>query len=260
MHLLMIGDIVGKSGRKAIKDLLPAIKKEYKIDFTVANAENAAGGNGLTQKVMEELYESGIDALTMGNHVWDKKEIYEFIDNEETLLRPANYPPDSPGKGWNIVASEKGVKVGLMNFSGRVFMQPLDCPFRVFDEIIADVQSYTKIILVDFHAETTSEKIAFGWFVDGRVSAVCGTHTHVQTADSRVLHNGTGYITDVGMTGPRDSVLGVKTDLVIQRFLSQQPVKFEIAKGELQLNAVYLEVDKNTGKCLDIKPIQKFVD
>lgn len=257
MNVLFIGDIVGKPGREAVKGLLKNIKTEYGIQLTVANGENAAGGNGLTKEVAQELYAYGIEFITMGNHVWDQRQIMTFIDSEPRLIRPANYPPGAPGKGYGFVRLA-GVKVGILNLSGRVFLPPLDDPFSGASRLLTQITQETPIILVDFHAEATSEKVAMGWFLDGKVSAVLGTHTHVQTSDARLLEKGTAYITDVGMTGPRDSVLGVKREAVINKFLTQLPVKFDIAGGPLQLNAVVLDIDETTGRARHIQAIQRF--
>jgi metallophosphoesterase (TIGR00282 family) len=260
MNILMIGDIVGGPGRKAVAKLTEQIVKEYAIDLTIANGENAAGGNGITKEIMDELLDAGIDFLTMGNHVWDKKEIMDFIDKTEKLIRPANYPPGTPGSGYKILVSAKGEKLGVISLSGRIFLSTLDCPFTIVDRIINLIKQSTPNILIDFHAEATSEKIAFGWYVDGRVSAVCGTHTHVQTADARILPKGTAYITDVGMTGPRDSVLGIKKEIVINKFLTHLPSRFEVATGIAQLNAVVIKIDSNTGKAKEIISMQKFIE
>ncbi|NLM21112.1 MAG: TIGR00282 family metallophosphoesterase [Peptococcaceae bacterium] len=255
MQILFIGDIVGRPGRKAIKSLLPAIKEEYKPDLIVANAENASGGRGLTKEVAEELFASGLDFLTMGNHVWDQKEITKFIDNERRLIRPANYPKGVPGKGYGLVYGN-GFKIGVINLLGRIFLAPLENPFSMVMSLINNIALETPIIIVDFHAEATSEKVAMGWFLDGKVSAVVGTHTHIQTADARILDQGTAYITDVGMTGPRDSVLGIKKEIVINGFLTQMPARFEVASGLIQLNAVLIDIDEKTGKSRNITPIQ----
>lgn len=254
MRILMIGDIVGRPGRNAVKEQLQTIRQELNLDMIVANGENAAGGNGITPELAKELFGFGIDVMTMGNHVWDKKEIISYIDKENRILRPANYPPGTPGKGVGIF-NIKGTNVAVINLSGRVYLPPLDCPFRMADKLIKEVGEQAKIVLVDFHAEATSEKIAMGWYLDGRASVVVGTHTHVQTADERVLPEGTAYITDLGMTGPLNSVLGVKTDLIIQKFLTQMPVRFEVADGQYQFNAVLVEVEDDTGKAVSIERV-----
>jgi metallophosphoesterase (TIGR00282 family) len=256
MQILFIGDIVGKPGRQAVKELLPSLQQEYGFDFIIANAENASGGRGLTREVANELYGYGIHFLTMGNHVWDQKEILKFINDESRLIRPANYPKGVPGKGYGYVIN-KGIKIGIINLAGRVFLTPLENPFTMIIPLINSMSTETPVILVDFHAEATSEKVALGWLLNGKASAVLGTHTHIQTADARILDQGTAYITDVGMTGPRDSVLGVKKEIVINNFLTQMPVRFEVASGINQLNAVILDIDENTGKATRIEPIQR---
>lgn len=255
MRILFIGDIVGKPGRDILRQQLRNIQDKFKIDFTIANGENAAGGAGINKKIFEEISNYGVDVVTMGNHVWDKKEIISFIDSEPRLIRPANYPPLVPGKGFNIFSVHKEVKIAVINLSGRVYLPSLDCPFQTIDQIYHQVKELTPHIIVDFHGEATSEKQAMGWYLDGRASAVLGTHTHVQTADARILNRGTGYITDVGMTGPRDSVLGVDKDLVIKKFTTQMPVRFEVARGDIQFNAVILELN-NKGQTISIFPFQ----
>ncbi len=256
MKILFIGDIVGTAGRTAVKALLPPLLTRYKIDFAVANGENAAGGFGITERVAAEIFSCGVHVLTSGNHIWDKKDAVPYVAKENRLLRPANYPPGVPGYGSVIYTIPSGEKVGVVNLSGRVFMTGIDCPFRVGSEEIERVQRETKFIVVDFHAEATSEKIAFGYFVDGKVSAVIGTHTHVQTADDRILAGGTAYITDVGMTGPADSVIGIEKEQIIERFLLQMPRKFETAKGNAVLSAVVIEVDDKTGRSTAIQRLQ----
>ncbi len=256
MNVLFIGDIVAKPGREAVRALLKPLQEELAIDVTIANAENAAGGNGLTKDVAQELYDFGIDFLTMGNHVWDQRSIFNYIDNESRLIRPANYPVGAPGRGYGYI-HKLGRKIGVLNLSGRIFLPPLDDPFSGAIRCINIIRQETPIIIVDFHAEATSEKVALGWFLDGKVSAVLGTHTHIQTADARILEQNTAYITDVGMTGPMNSVLGVKKEVIINRFLTQLPVKFEIAGGPLQLNAVVLDIDEESGKAKSIRNIQR---
>lgn len=258
MRLLMIGDIVGRPGRRAVKDNLSGLIREFNVDFTVANGENSAGGNGITREVGRELFAQGVDVITMGNHVWSHKEIFTYISQESRIIRPANYPPGAPGLGLNIYVAKNGVEVAVMNISGRVFMPEMDCPFRKAGELLAGLDNRVRVILLDFHAEATSEKVAMGWYLDGRVSAVCGTHTHVQTADERILPGGTAYITDVGMTGPRDSVIGVRKELVIEKFTTQLPRRFEVANSPYQLNAVLIDVEDDTGKALDIRRIQNY--
>jgi hypothetical protein len=258
VQLLMIGDVVGRPGRRACRVELGPLIREHGIDLVIANGENAAGGNGITREVANELFACGIDVLTMGNHVWAKKEILNFIDEELRILRPANYPPGTPGVGYTCYRGRNNLKVGVVNVSGRVYLANLECPFRAMDRIIEDLRQYTPLVVVDFHAEATSEKIALGWYLDGRASAVLGTHTHVQTADERVLPGGTAYISDVGMTGPRDSVIGVKTENVVQKFLTQMPRQFQVASGPYQFNAVLLTLDPVSGKALDIRRLQRY--
>jgi len=242
MKVFFIGDIVGKPGRRAVRELLPGIIEERRIDFVIANCENAASGFGVTAEIIEELYGAHIDVLTSGNHIWDKKEVMECIDDYETLLRPANYPEGTPGRGSVVVTLPGGVSVGVLNLAGRVFMQPLDCPFRTADREIEKLRKKSRVILVDMHAEATSEKIAMGWYLDGRVAAVLGTHTHVQTADERILPEGAACITDVGMTGSFDSVIGIRKEGILQKFLLQIPNKFDVAKKDIRLQGVVVEI------------------
>jgi len=256
MRILFIGDIVGKAGREAIEGVLEKVVSEYKIEFTVANGENAAGGMGITPSIAVEILDEGVDVLTSGNHIWAKKEIVPFLDEESRILRPANYPPKVPGRGSGIFHSRSGQRVGVLNLEGRVFMKHLDCPFRVGEKEVELLRKETNIILVDFHAEATSEKMAMGWFLDGKVSAVLGTHTHVQTSDDRILDEGTAYISDVGMTGPMDSVIGIRKEIALERLLTQIPWKFDVAKDAIELQGVVIDVDSNTGKSKDIKRIR----
>jgi metallophosphoesterase (TIGR00282 family) len=254
MKILFIGDVVGKPGRRAVRELLPWIVEESGIDLVIANCENSAAGFGVTSEVVEELYGCHIDVLTSGNHIWDKKEIMDFLEGYETLLRPANYPVGAPGRGSVVVATPGGIRVGVINLAGRVFMNPLDCPFRTADLEIAKMKNKAHVIIVDMHAEATSEKIAMGWYLDGRVSAVLGTHTHVQTADDRILPGNTAFITDVGMTGPFDSVIGIKKEVILQRFLLQIPNKFDVAKGDVRLQGVTVEIDPD-GRAISIERV-----
>lgn len=255
MILMMIGDIVGRPGRTILREKLPLLRKEYEVDFVIANGENAAGGNGITQKIAQELFISGIDFLTMGNHIWDNKDVLNFIEEEARMVRPANYPSGTPGRGYQVIKIESGISIGIINISGRTFMNALDCPFRTADVIIDKIKNSTSIVIVDFHAEATSEKIAMGWYLDGRATLVAGTHTHVQTADERILPNGTAYITDLGMTGPVNSILGIEKETVIKKFISQLPVRFEVAKGPSQINGIIVEIDEQTGKAQKIQRI-----
>jgi len=256
LRVLMIGDIVGRPGRRAIRELLPPLLQEYRPDLVVANGENAAGGNGITPDIADELLAGGIDILTMGNHVWDKREAVDLLEVNEQIVRPANYPPGTPGRGHTLVKVNKDQQAAVINLAGRVFLPPLDCPLRLGRQLAEEVSAQTRVILVDFHAEATSEKAALAWYLDGLVSAVIGTHTHIQTADARVLPRGTAYITDVGMTGPRDSVLGVKSELAIKKFLTQLPVRFEVAGGVIQLEAVLVDIDPVTGRAVAIERLQ----
>ena len=257
MRILFIGDVVGNPGRKAVREILPRLKMEMEIEFTVANVENAAGGAALTEKIVRELRDYGIDVMTGGNHTWDKREVLSFIDKYEWLLRPANYPEGVPGKGFGVYTSDTGLKVSVVNLIGRLFVGSFDCPFRKADEILKSLEP--GVILVDFHAETTSEKQALGHYLDGRVSAVIGTHTHVQTSDERILKRGTAYITDAGMSGGLYGVIGIKKEQAIDRFLYQIPQRFEPSKDMIGLEGVYLEVDPKTGKATRIERIRRFI-
>lgn len=257
MNVLFIGDIVGSPGRQAIKKLLPELKKEYRLDFVIANAENAAGGSGITRKVAEELFSAGVSVLTSGDHIWKKSEITELINEEERILRPVNFPEQAPGRGQAIFKVRDNLKIGVINAQGRVFMHPLDCPFRASRRAQEALAKETKIIIVDMHAEATSEKVALGWYLDGLVSAVLGTHTHVQTADEKILPQGTAFIADAGMTGPQDSVIGRKVPDVLERFITGVPVRFEVAQENIQLHGVVLDIDEETGKARSIVRIQK---
>jgi len=253
MKLFFIGDIVGKPWRRAVREILPDIISRRGVDFVVANCENAAAGFGVTRDIVDELYGSRIDVLTSGNHIWDKKEISDFAQEYETLLRPANYPDGLPGQGSVVMPNSSGAYIGVINLVGRVFMKPLDCPFRTAEREIEKLKRSASIIIVDFHAEATSEKEAMGWFLDGRVSAVLGTHTHVQTADERILPGGTAYITDVGMTGPFNSIIGIKKDDILKRFLTQMPNRFDVAKDDVRLQGVMVDIDGKTGRSMNIE-------
>lgn len=255
MNILFIGDIIGKPGRRAVRELLPALVNEHSIDLVIANCENAAAGFGITRDIIEELYASHIDILTSGNHVWDKKEALEFISDYETLLRPANYPAAVPGHGSVLYPTPGGDYVGVLNLAGRIFMQPIDCPFVKAQEEIARLRARTKVIIVDIHAEATSEKKALGWYLDGQVSAVLGTHTHVQTADDEILPGGTAYLSDAGMTGPFDSVIGIKKETIIEKFLTQIPNKFDVAKNDIRLQGAVLDIDPASGRARAIERI-----
>ena len=257
LKILFIGDIVGRPGRHLVRDLLPRLVVKHAVDLVIANAENAAAGFGLTRDVVAELFSFGIDVMTTGNHVWDKRDGVDCLDQEPALLRPANYPPDTPGRGATVFQTAAGIDVAVVNLEGRVFMGELDCPFRKADELINQLDQDQKIIIVDFHAEASSEKGALGAYLDGRVSAVIGTHTHVQTADERILPAGTAFITDAGMTGARDSVIGIRKELSVQRFLTQMPVRYEIAKKDPMLCAVVVDIDEATGLARQIERVME---
>jgi len=251
--ILAIGDLVGKPGRKAISQLLPGLRQQYGLDLVIANAKNAAGGRGLTPDTAKELLDSGVDVLTSGNHIWAQKEIIPHLDGDMPILRPLNYPAGVPGKGYLVI---KGVAV--VNLMGRVFIGDFDCPFRAMDQLLAKLEP--KIIIVDFHAEATSEKVAMGRYLDGRVSAVLGTHTHVGTIDTQLLPKGTAYVSDIGMSGPIDSVIGDDTEDVLQRFLTQMPHRLGVGKGKVAFNAIMVGVDDKTGKATSIERVYREVE
>jgi hypothetical protein len=253
--VVFIGDVVGQPGRDAVVEFLPRLRARHEPVLVIANGENAAGGTGLTPPVIDSLRAAGIDVITSGNHVWSKREVVPELAARPYLLRPANYPPGAPGRGAGVFVAD-GIPLGVVNLCGRVFMAALDCPFRAADLILAEMQGETPFILVDIHAEATSEKEAMGYYLDGRVSAVVGTHTHVQTSDARILPRGTAYLSDVGMSGPSDSVLGVKKELILQRFLTQMPQKFEVARGDLLMEGAVLEIHRETGKGLKVLPFR----
>lgn len=252
MKLLFIGDIIGKPGRQAVRRLLPKLVDEHRVDYVVVNVENMAGGFGVTPETLAELDDLPIHALTTGNHVWDKKEVVEMLAHEPRLLRPANYPDGNPGKGVHIGETAAGIPVATINLEGQVFMKNLDSPFRVADRLLAELDKRIRVVFVDFHAEATSEKQALGVYLDGRVSAVVGTHTHVPTADHRVLPQGTAFLTDAGMTGPYEGVIGFRSDRVLQRFLTQAPASFEVAKRDVRLAGVLIDIDESTGRARGI--------
>jgi len=256
MRILFIGDVIGKPGREIVASMLPRLIDEQTVDLVIANGENLAGGFGVTRAVAEEMFALGIDLMTSGNHVWDKKEVEEYIAKEERLLRPANYPEPAPGRG-SLVLDRGGCIVGVLNLQGRAFMPTLDCPFRAGDREIARLRRETALIFVDFHGEATAEKQAFAWYVDGRVSAVIGSHTHVQTADERILPGGTAFLTDVGMTGGFDSVIGMNVEAPIARFLSGLPKQFRPATGAPRLCGVVVEIDERDGRSIAIRRIQR---
>ncbi|WP_072887672.1 TIGR00282 family metallophosphoesterase [Ornithinibacillus halophilus] len=255
MKFLFIGDVFGSPGREMVKEYLPKLKEKHRPHVTIINGENAASGKGITEKIYKQFLESGAQMITMGNHTWDKKEIFDFIDDAKYMIRPANFPEGNPGKGIAYI-NLNGKEIAVINLQGRTFLPPIDDPFRKADELITEAKKRTNIIFLDFHAEATSEKQAMGWYVDGRVSAVVGTHTHTQTADERILPNGTAYITDVGMTGPYDGILGVDKETVINRFLTNLPARFEPdKKGRAQLNGVIITIDEKTGNANSVERI-----
>lgn len=253
MKLLFIGDIFASAGRSMVAEHLPYITASEKIDFVIANAENAAGGFGLTPPLADDLLGLGIDVLTSGNHIWDKRELYEYLGKQPRVLRPANYPAELPGSGLVVGKARNGVNVAVINLQGKTYMPPTDCPFRKADALLENLDPDVKVRFVDFHAELTSEKMAMGWYLDGRVSAVVGTHTHIPTADTRILARGTAYQTDCGMTGPYDSVIGVDKDVVMRKFLTALPVRMEAARGGAELHAVIVTVREDTGQAMEVK-------
>jgi hypothetical protein len=251
--ILAIGDIVGKPGRRAVSQLLPGLRQQYGSDLVIANGENAAGGLGLTSTTAKELFDAGVDVLTSGNHIWAQKEIIPYLDGDMPILRPLNYPPGVPGKGYTVIG-----QVAVVNLMGRTFIGDFDCPFRAMDQLLTELEQ--PIIIVDFHAEATSEKVAMGRYLDGRVSAVLGTHTHVGTIDAQLLPHGTAYVTDIGMTGPIDSVIGDDTEAVIQRFLTSMPHHLSVGKGKTALNAILVRVADDTGRAISIERIYREVE
>jgi len=256
MKIIIIGDVVGKPGRTILTSSLKRLKDRYEAEFVIANVENAAEGAGVVPAVGDEILAAGVDVMTSGNHVFDKREVIKYIENQPRLLRPVNYAPDTPGRGVWLGPSQSGTPIAVINVQGRVFMPPSDCPFRTLDRILQEVSIAAKVIIVDHHAEATSEKQALGRYLDGRVSAVVGTHTHVQTADERILPGSTAYITDLGMTGPYDSVIGVQSQLVIARFTRGLPVRYETATADVRLSGVIVEIDERTGKASKISRLQ----
>ncbi|OIJ09974.1 metallophosphoesterase [Anaerobacillus arseniciselenatis] len=254
MRILFIGDVVGSPGRQMLTTYLPKLRSKYKPTVTIVNGENSASGKGITEKIYKQILDLGAQVVTLGNHTWDQRDLIEVIDHCPNLVRPANFPEEVPGQGYKIIKVNE-IEIGVINIQGRTFLPPLDCPFKKVDQLIAEIKKRTPIIFVDFHAEATSEKQAMGWYLDGRVSAVVGTHTHVQTGDFRILPNKTAYITDVGMTGPYDGILGMEREAVLKKFITSLPVKFEVAKGREQLNGVIIDIDEKNGAAKSIKPI-----
>jgi len=255
VRVLAIGDIVGKPGRVALKEKLPDLRIQEGVDFCVANGENAAGGSGLTPETAGDLLKAGVDVITTGDHIWKKKEILKIFRRDSPIVRPENYPEGTPGKGFIVFTTEKGLEIGVVLLLGRVFMNPIDCPFLAADRVLERIAGRARIILVDMHAEATSEKIAMGYHLDGRVSAVFGTHTHVQTADEKLLPKGTAYLTDLGMTGPSHSVLGRKVERVLKRFVTGLPSPFDVAGGKTQINGVLIDIDVESGRAIAIKRV-----
>jgi len=252
LRFLFIGDVVGRPGRRGVQNLLPGLREQYGIDLVIANGENAAGGRGLTLTTAEELFKAGVDVITTGNHIWDQREIIPHLDGDKRILRPLNYPPGVPGRGYSIQGQTL-----VVNLMGRVFMGTLDCPFRAMDHLLHELPKVPPFVIVDFHGEATSEKVALGWYLDGRVSAVLGTHTHVGTIDARILPLGTAYITDVGMTGPIDSIIGDDIKGVLDRFLTQMPTRFSVGSGHTTFNSVLVELDETNGKAKSITRIDR---
>lgn len=261
LRCMVIGDIIGKPGRTAVVHALPDLRSEFDVDLVIANGENLAAGAGLTPSLSEELLSHGIDVITSGNHIWDKREIYPYLDTDRPVLRPMNYPDDAPGRGWLIHRLPDGEEVAVINLMGRVFMNQLDSPFTAADALLdGSGEELPPIRIVDFHCEITSEKNAMGWFLDGRVTAVLGTHTHVPTADARLLPKGTAYISDIGMTGPRDSVIGFSLETVLPRFLTHLPTRFQVADGPVAFNAVVVTADRATGRAVAIDQVQRTIE
>jgi len=256
VKILMLGDICGRSGRQAAAHFIPLLTKQYEIDVVVANGENTAGGTGITQPIYDELLAIGIDVITSGNHIWDKKEVFSFIDSAEKLLRPANYPPGTPGRFYSLLQI-RGVTLAIISLAGRTFMPPVDCPFRTIDNILDQLRDQADLYIIDFHAEATSEKMALAWYLDGKISCLAGTHTHIQTADERILPAGTAYITDLGMVGPWNAVLGVEKDLIIQKFVTGLPVRFSLAHGPNIFNAIIVDIDEASKKAISVQRISE---
>lgn len=257
MKILFIGDIVGNPGRRAVKELLPGLKSRFGIDFVIANGENAAGGAGITVNTAKELFDAGVNVITSGDHLWDQKEVVTLLETEPRFLRPLNYPDGVPGKGSNVYNLDNGIIIGVINLQGRVFMDAIENPFQVAQKAVESLRKQTNIIVIDFHAEATSEKIAMARMLDGKVSAVFGTHTHVQTADEQIFPNGTAFICDVGFTGPHESVIGREIEPIVARFLTHQPRKCEVAKGNVILQGAWVEIDEKSGKAVSIHRVSE---
>jgi len=255
LHVVFIGDVVGRPGEEAIQTGLERLRRQLPVDVVIANGENAAGGKGLTEKSYNALRDAGVDVITLGNHAWDKREIFDFIDHADRIVRPANYPAGTPGRGWTTI-EVAGRDIVVFQLLGRAFLNIGDCPFQVAEREISRIRQISPVVILDMHAEATSEKVAMAYMLDGKVSAVLGTHTHVQTADEQIFPGGTGYISDVGMTGPRDSILGIRSDLALKRMRDQLPVRFEVAEGPGVFSAVWLSIDAHSGRTLQIQRIQ----
>jgi len=261
LRCLVIGDVIGKPGRLAVVGHVPAMRAELDLDLVIANGENLAAGAGLTPSLAEELFANGVDVITSGNHIWDKREIYDYLDSGRPVLRPLNYPDDAPGRGWLLHTLPDGDRVAVVNVMGRVFMNQLDSPFTKMDGLLDEAaEPLPPLRIVDFHCEITSEKNAMGWYLDGRVTAVVGTHTHVPTADARVLPKGTAYVSDIGMTGPRDSVIGFSLETVLPRFLTHLPTRFAVAEGPVSFNAVLIEAERGSGRATSITQLQRLIE
>lgn len=260
MRLLFLGDVVGRPGRRAVAAILPRLRREGEIDFVVANGENASNGKGINPRAAEELRDAGVDVITSGNHIWQSRDIVPYMQENVRLLRPLNYAPDVPGSGWTVRPSRRGgPPVAVINLIGRTFMPPAACPFLAVEQVLSEVRREATVILVDMHGEATSEKVGMGWFLDGRVSAVLGSHTHVQTADDTILPGGTAYLTDAGMCGPEHSVLGIRTEQVLYRFRTQMPVRFDVAAGPVLVQGALIDVDDGTGRASAIARVRERV-
>ena len=261
LRVMLIGDVIGRPGREAVRSQLPLLRREHRIDMVIANGENLAAGAGLTPALADEILSAGVDVITSGNHIWDKREIYDYLETDRPVLRPLNYPDAAPGRGWLVSHLPDGSEVAVINAMGRVFMHELDSPFTALDDLLdQSAEPLPAVRIVDFHCEATSEKNAMGWHLDGRVTAVLGTHTHVPTADARILPRGTAYISDVGMTGPRDSIIGFATESVLPRFLTHLPTRFAVANGPVAFNAVIVEADAASGRATAIEQVQRIVE
>ncbi len=257
MKLLFIGDVVGQPGRRAVKELVPKIREAHHVDLVIANGENAAGGSGITVKTAEELFSAGVDVITSGDHVWDQKEVYELLDREPRFLRPLNYPPGTPGHGSTVVETPSRASVGIVNLQGRTFMAALENPFPMALTEVEKLRRTTQVVFIDFHAEATSEKMALARLLDGQISALVGTHTHVQTADEQVFPKGTAFLCDAGFTGPHDSIIGRETGPIIKRFMTNMPQRFEVAKGRIMLQGALIDIEEQSGKAVKIQRVSE---